>query len=71
MPTVLRTQGFRFFYSSENGEPPHVHVAHRDKTAKCWLGPVELASSDSFRAHELSRVRALVIEHRRVPAEVG
>ena len=27
MPTVLRSNGIRFFfYSSENNEPPHIHV---------------------------------------------
>jgi len=65
MPTILRLLGFRlFFYSLEPGEPPHVHVAHGSKAAKYWLDPVELARSDGFRAHELNRVRALVIEHR-------
>jgi len=65
MPTILRAQGFRFyFFSLDRGEPPHVHVAHGDKTAKYWLDPVELARSEGFRAHELNRVRALVIEHR-------
>lgn len=65
MPAVLRTQGFRFFsYSLENGEPPRVHITHGDKTAKYWLDPVELASSDRFWVYELSRVRALVAEHR-------
>ena len=64
MPTMLRIQGFRFFfYSLERGEPPHVHVTHGSKAAKYWLDPVELASSDGFRAHELNRVRALVAEH--------
>lgn len=65
MPTILRTQGFRFFsYSLENGEPPHIHVTHGGKTAKYWLDPVELASSEDFRAHELNQVRALVAGHR-------
>jgi hypothetical protein len=65
MPTVLHTQGFRFFfYSLERGEPPHVHVTYGSKTAKYWLDPVEMASSDGFRAHELNRVRQLVAEHR-------
>ncbi len=65
MPTILRTQGFRFyFFSLDRGEPLHIHVAHGDKLAKYWLAPVELARSEGFRAHELNRVRALVIEHR-------
>jgi len=59
VPTVLRSQGFRFFFFSlDRNEPPHIHIAHGDKVAKYWLNPVELARSDRFRTHELSRVRA-------------
>jgi hypothetical protein len=64
MPTVLRIAGFRFFfYSLENGEPPHVHIEQGDGEAKFWLDPVELARSSGFRAHELNRLRLLVIEN--------
>lgn len=65
MPTILLTQGFRFFFfSGEGSEPPHIHLEHGDKVAKYWLSPVELSSSEGFRSHELTKVRALVIEHR-------
>jgi Domain of unknown function (DUF4160) len=65
MPTVLRISGFRFFfYSLEGSEPPHIHIEDGDKVAKFWLDPVNLAESHGFRAHELNRLRALVIEHR-------
>ncbi|HEY1942033.1 MAG TPA: DUF4160 domain-containing protein [Roseiarcus sp.] len=65
MPTILRLNGIRFFfYSLENGEPPHVHVELGDKTAKFWLDPVELARSDGFRSAELTRLRAAIIERR-------
>jgi hypothetical protein len=65
MPTVLRISGFRFFfYSLEGTEPPHIHVEHGDKIAKIWLQPVGVAESRGFRAHELNRIRAMVIEHR-------
>jgi hypothetical protein len=58
MPTVLRVSGFRFFfYSLEGNEPAH-------SVAKFWLEPVILAESHGFRAHEINRLRALVIEHR-------
>jgi Domain of unknown function (DUF4160) len=64
---ILHVLGFGFFfYSLEPGEPPHVHVAHGSKAAKYWLEPVELANSEGFRAHELTRLRELVIEHRDV-----
>ena len=65
MPTVLRIDGFRFFfYSLENSEPAHIHVEQGDKVAKLWLNPVALAEAHGFRSHELKRLRLLVIEHR-------
>lgn len=66
MPTILISQGFRFFFfSGEGSEPPHIHVEHGDKVAKFWLEPVQLAGSESFRSHELTKVRAMVIEHKK------
>ena len=43
MPTILRVDGHRFFFfSNESGEPPHIHVETADNYAKFWLSPVEL-----------------------------
>ena len=65
MPTLLRSAGFRFFfYSLEAGEPPHIHVEQGEKTAKFWLDPLQLARSDGFRSHELTRLRWMIVEHR-------
>jgi len=65
MPTVLRIDGYRFFfYSLENNEPAHVHIESGDNAAKFWLNPVTLARSDGLRAREMTKLRALVIEHR-------
>jgi hypothetical protein len=44
--------------------PPHIHVEQGDKVAKYWLNPVNFAMSEGSRSHELTKVRALVIEHR-------
>ena len=64
MPTVLKVQGYRFFFFSQEGnEPPHIHVEHGDNVAKYWLKPTSLASSYGFRSHELSKMRMLVNEH--------
>ena len=65
MPTVLWINGFRFFfYSLENGEPPHIHVELDGKTAKFWLNPLKRARSQGFRPHELTRLRVITIECR-------
>ena len=38
MPTVLRWNGYRFyFFSNEGSEPPHIHVDKAGHTAKYWL----------------------------------
>ncbi|MBU0610893.1 MAG: DUF4160 domain-containing protein [Armatimonadetes bacterium] len=65
MPTVLRVDGYRlFFYSDERNEPPHVHVVRAGRTAKLWLQPVELARSSGYTMTELTRVWNIVVEHR-------
>jgi hypothetical protein len=70
MPTVLRIAGFRFFFFSlENDEPSHIHVEHGEKIAKYWLDPVAVAMNDGFRPHELTKVRALVMQHKRTLQE--
>ena len=65
MPALLRVGGYPFFfYSLENQEPPHIHVAHAGRYAKYWLEPVALASNHGFRSHELTTIRQLVDQHR-------
>lgn len=65
MPALLRVRGYRFFfYSLEGREPAHIHVAHAGRYAKFWLEPVALAEAQSFRGHELTEIRQIVIEHR-------
>jgi hypothetical protein len=39
-------------------------IERGDQVAKFWLTPVELVQSRGFRAHEINRLRALVVEHR-------
>ena len=64
MPTILRLDGYRFFfYSNEGGEPPHVHIESAGRSAKFWLRPVTLARSAGYDARELRVLRGLVDDH--------
>ncbi|HEX3657063.1 MAG TPA: DUF4160 domain-containing protein [Pirellulales bacterium] len=64
MPTVLRVDGYRFyFYSHESQEPAHVHVDRGDLSAKFWLQPVVLARNFGFSPKELRRIQQLVVDH--------
>ena len=63
-PTVLRSGPYRFFFfSSDRGEPTHVHVGRDRKTAKFWLEPVQLEYNLGFATNELNKISALVQEH--------
>ena len=57
MPTVLRVDGFRFFfYSGDRSEPVHVHVEKGKAVAKIWVEPVRLERSRGFSSHEVNTI---------------
>ena len=64
MPTVFQVGPYSFiFFSSDRGEPAHIHVKRDRQVAKFWLEPVALVTNRGFRAHELRRVTRLVRQH--------
>ena len=64
MPTILRLNGFRlFFYSNEGGKIPHVHVEYQSSVAKFWINPVDLSGNFGMNASELSKAFELVSKH--------
>ena len=68
MPTILRKDGFRFFFFSREGtEPPHIHVEQAERYAKFWLEPaVLLEESRGFHSSDLLRIYNLIEENREV-----
>ncbi len=63
MPVVLRYNGARvLFYSNEGSprEPIHVHVVKNGIDAKFWLNPVRLAYNDGFDARTLRELQEFV-----------
>ncbi len=61
MSTVLRIDGYRFFfYSNEGNEPPLIHVQHTEKLAKYWLDPIRLAENIGHNSKELKRIESLI-----------
>jgi hypothetical protein len=65
MPTILRLEGYRFFFfSNEGNEPPHIHVQQAEKYAKFWLQPLQLVTNSGYTGRELTRLSALIEQHR-------
>jgi hypothetical protein len=70
MPTVLQDGPYSFvFFSSDKGEPPHIHVKKDQCVVKFWLDPVVLAKNRGFQGHELNTIARLVKKHESVLRE--
>ena len=65
MPTILRKDGFRFyFYSNENDEPAQIHVQRGDAGGKIWLMPkLELEFMYGFRDAEGTQIAIISFEY--------
>ncbi len=57
MPTVFRSNGIRYFFYSNEGdprEPLHIHALRGPSEAKVWIKPVvALAWNSGFRKEEI------------------
>ena len=65
MPTVLRDGPYSFvFFSSDRGEPPHIHVKRDRDIVKFWLQPIQLANNHGFAMAELNDIERLIRKHK-------
>ena len=53
MPTILISNGYRFFFYINDHLPIHIHVEKDNKTAKFNLEPLELVRSRKFNSSEI------------------
>ncbi|KDE34229.1 hypothetical protein AW40_23455 [Kosakonia radicincitans UMEnt01/12] len=64
MPVILRLNGFKFFFYSNEGnplEPAHIHVRNADGEAKFWLeDAVTLSRNDGFDVRTLRALTKMV-----------
>ena len=59
MPTI-KIERYKFrFYSSDVGEPPHVHVIDGDRVAKIWLQPVSTEYNHGYNGAQLNYILKL------------
>ncbi len=63
-PTVLRKDGYRFFFFSREETRMHVHVHTANGEAKFWLEPqIELARGHRLTQVQLQEIRQIIEEH--------
>jgi hypothetical protein len=68
MPVVFRQGGLRYYFFSNEGQPPepaHIHVKGAGRDAKVWIEPeMSLADSYGFNSRELSNILRTVADKR-------
>ncbi|MBD2231033.1 DUF4160 domain-containing protein [Phormidium tenue] len=70
MPTVLQVGPYSFiFFSSDRGEPAHIHVKRDRQIAKFWLSPVTLEKNRGFKDHQLNKIAEIVEENQDILLE--
>ena len=60
MPTVLRIEGFRFFFFSDEHTPSHIHIEKGDGYARIELESIKITDSYNLNSKELKKLRVLV-----------
>ncbi len=64
MPTLLKKDGFRFFFFSREEERMHVHIHSQNGEAKFWLEPeIELAKNYNLSRQELKQIEKIIEEN--------
>lgn len=63
MPTVLRVNGFRFFFFSDEHNPVHIHVEKADGYMRVELETLRVTDSLRFTKKDEKKIIAIIKEH--------
>ncbi len=64
MPTILRVNGYRFFFFSNEHEPIHVHIEKGDKYAKIDVVSLKIEENYKLTSKECKELLKIVETHR-------
>ena len=60
MPTILKVDGFRFFFFSDEHNPQHIHIEKADGYARIELNTLRVTDSYNLNSKELKKLLTLV-----------
>ena len=64
MPTVLRIDGYRFFFFSDEHLPLHIHVEKAECYLRVELENLKLTDNYRFSSKEVQKIVAIIEENR-------
>jgi len=63
MPTILKIDGWRFFFFSDEHTPEHIHIEKADGYARIEIKSLLVTDSYNLNSKELKKLLQLVKEH--------
>jgi hypothetical protein len=63
VPTVLKIDGFRFFFFSDEHEPSHIHIEKADCYARIEIMTLKVTDGYQCKGKDLKKILSLVKEN--------
>jgi len=63
MPTILKIDGWRFFFFSDEHTPEHIHIEKADSYARIEIESLLVTDSYNLNSKELKKLLQLVKQH--------
>jgi len=60
MPTILKVEGYRFFFFSNEHTPEHIHIEKAESYARIELTTLKVTDSYNLNSKELKKLLLLV-----------
>lgn len=64
MPTILKIDGYRFFFFSDEHNPQHIHIEKADAYARVELDTLEVTDRYNLNSKELKKLLKLVSQNK-------
>lgn len=64
MPTVLRIDGYRFFFFSDEHTPEHIHIEKGDSYARIEIESLKVTDTYNLNSKELKKLVLLVTKNK-------
>jgi hypothetical protein len=64
MPTLLREDGYRFFFFSDEHLPKHIHIEKSDKYMRIEIETLKVTDNYRMTSKEIRQVIGIVEKHK-------
>ena len=64
MPTILRIDGYRFFFFSDEHTPKHIHIENGDSFVRIEIESLKVTNSYNLNSKELKKLVDLVSKNK-------